>query len=48
MTVPVPIPTTDGRLFVDGLVVMNTLKADHPRLTPTGVAWQARFASCIG
>ncbi|MEV0716485.1 phosphotransferase, partial [Asanoa sp. NPDC050611] len=23
LTVPVPIPTTDGRLFVDGLVVMT-------------------------
>ena len=23
MTVPVPIPTTDGRYFADGLVVMT-------------------------
>ncbi len=30
MTVPVPIPTTDGRLFVDGLVVMRYLKGGPP------------------
>ena len=26
LTVPVPIPSTDGRLFADGLVVMTYLE----------------------
>ncbi|SCB16311.1 phosphotransferase enzyme family protein [Rhizobium hainanense] len=30
MTVPVPIPTTDGRLFVDGLVVMKYMEGRPP------------------
>lgn len=30
MTVPVPIPTTDGRLFADGLVVMKYLEGGSP------------------
>jgi Ser/Thr protein kinase RdoA (MazF antagonist) len=30
LTVPVPIPTTDGRLFVDGLVVMTYIKGSQP------------------
>ena len=30
MTVPVPIPTTDGRLFVDGLVVMEYMEGRPP------------------
>jgi Ser/Thr protein kinase RdoA (MazF antagonist) len=30
LTVPVPIPTTDGRLFVDGLVVMTHLEGGPP------------------
>jgi Ser/Thr protein kinase RdoA (MazF antagonist) len=30
LTVPVPIPTTDGRLFVDGLVVMTYLDGGPP------------------
>ena len=30
LTVPVPIPTTDGRRFVDGLVVMTHLEGDPP------------------
>jgi Ser/Thr protein kinase RdoA (MazF antagonist) len=30
MTVPVPIPTIDGRLFVDGLVVMRYLEGGPP------------------
>ncbi|WP_054312224.1 phosphotransferase [Mesorhizobium sp. 1M-11] len=30
MTVPVPIPTVDGRLFVDGLVVMRYLEGGPP------------------
>jgi Ser/Thr protein kinase RdoA (MazF antagonist) len=30
MTVPVPIPTTDGRLFADGLVVMTYLEGGPP------------------
>ncbi|WFU10537.1 phosphotransferase [Rhizobium sp. CB3090] len=33
MTVPVPIPTTDGRLFVDGLVVMKYTKGRPPETT---------------
>jgi Ser/Thr protein kinase RdoA (MazF antagonist) len=31
LTVPVPIPTLDGRLFVDGLVVMTYLEGGPPR-----------------
>lgn len=30
LTVPVPIPTADGRLFVDGLVVMTYLEGGPP------------------
>ena len=30
LTVPVPIPTTDGRLFVDGLVVMTFVAGGPP------------------
>ncbi|RJL35735.1 phosphotransferase enzyme family protein [Bailinhaonella thermotolerans] len=30
LTVPVPIPTTDGRLFADGLVVMTYLEGGPP------------------
>lgn len=30
MTVPVPIPTTGGRLFADGLVVMRYLEGEPP------------------
>ena len=30
LTVPVPIPTTDGRLFADGLVVMTHLDGGPP------------------
>ncbi|MFE0015906.1 phosphotransferase enzyme family protein [Mesorhizobium sp. NPDC059054] len=30
MTVPIPIPTVDGRLFVDGLVVMRYLEGGPP------------------
>jgi Ser/Thr protein kinase RdoA (MazF antagonist) len=30
MTVPAPIPTVDGRLFVDGLVVMTYLEGGPP------------------
>ncbi|MDP3506726.1 MAG: phosphotransferase [Candidatus Melainabacteria bacterium] len=30
LTVPVPIPTKDGRLFVDGLVVMKYLEGGPP------------------
>lgn len=31
LTVPVPIPTTDGRLFADGLVVMKFLEGGPPQ-----------------
>ncbi|ASW06399.1 phosphotransferase enzyme family protein [Rhizobium sp. 11515TR] len=37
MTVPVPIPTMDGRLFVDGLVVMKYLEGGPP---VTGADWR--------
>ena len=37
MTVPVPIPTTDGRLFVDGLVVMKYIEGGPPE---TGSDWR--------
>jgi Ser/Thr protein kinase RdoA (MazF antagonist) len=30
LTVPVPIPTTDGRLFGDGLVVMTYVEGGPP------------------
>ena len=30
LTVPVPIPTTDGRLFADGLVVMTYVDGGPP------------------
>ena len=30
LTVPVPIPTTDGRLFTDGLVVMSYIEGRSP------------------
>lgn len=30
LTVPVPIPTTDGRLFADGLVVMTYVEGGSP------------------
>ena len=30
LTVPVPIPTTDGRLYADGLVVMTYLEGGPP------------------
>ena len=48
LTVPVPIPTTDGRLFADGLVVMTYVEGGPPETEPTGVAWPTRSASCIG
>jgi Ser/Thr protein kinase RdoA (MazF antagonist) len=31
LTVPMPIPTLDGRLFVDGLVVMTYLEGGRPQ-----------------
>ncbi|MEV5503490.1 phosphotransferase [Nonomuraea fuscirosea] len=34
LTVPVPIPTTDGRLFADGLVVMTYVEGGPPE-TPS-------------
>ena len=30
LTVPVPIPTTDGRLFADGVVVMTYVEGEPP------------------
>src|SRR6201999_4024731 len=37
MAVPVPIPTTDGRHFVDGLVVMTYVEGEPPE---TGADWR--------
>src|SRR5437764_8994346 len=37
MTVPVPIPTTDGRYFADGLVVMTYVEGGPPE---TGADWR--------
>lgn len=37
MTVPVPIPTTDGRLFADGLMVMEYMEGRPPR---TAADWR--------
>jgi Ser/Thr protein kinase RdoA (MazF antagonist) len=31
LSVPAPLPTTDGRLFVDGLVVMKYLEGEMPK-----------------
>src|ERR1700730_3558404 len=36
LTVPVPIPTTDGRLFAEGLVVMTYVEGGPPE---TGADW---------
>ena len=37
LAVPVPIPTIDGRLFVDGLVVMTYVEGEPPE---TGEDWR--------
>lgn len=37
MSVPVPIPTTDGRLFADGVVVMTFMEGGPPE---TGADWR--------
>jgi Ser/Thr protein kinase RdoA (MazF antagonist) len=37
LTVPVPIPTTDGRLFADGVVVMTYLEGGPPE---TAADWR--------
>jgi len=46
MTVPVPIPTTDGRHFADGLVVMTYVEGGPPKRRPTGVASPTHSANC--
>ncbi len=48
LTVPVPIPTTDGRLFADGLVVMTYLDGGPPETQADWRRVAARSASCIG
>ena len=48
LTVPVPIATTDGRLFADGLVVMTYVEGEPPETKPTGVGWPRRCAGCTG
>jgi Ser/Thr protein kinase RdoA (MazF antagonist) len=44
LTVPVPIPTTDGRHFVDGLVVMTYVEGGPPE---TEADWR-RVADTLG
>ncbi|MFJ6324146.1 MULTISPECIES: phosphotransferase [unclassified Rhizobium] len=44
MTVPVSIPTTDGRLFADGLVVMKYMEGGSPE---TAADWR-RVADTLG
>ena len=44
LTVPVPIPTTDGRLFADGLVVMSYVEGGPPE---TEADWR-RVADMLG
>ena len=58
MTVPVPIPTTDGRHFADGLVVMTYVEGRPPenggrlasrrRHTPPASPTDARLAAAPG
>src|SRR6185369_2355304 len=43
LTVPVPIPTTDGRLFADGLMVMTHMEGGPPE---TEADWR-RVASTL-
>lgn len=43
LTVPVPIPTTDGRLFADGLLVMTYVEGEPP----TGDADWRRVADTL-
>ena len=43
LTVPVPIPTTDGRLFADGLVVMTYVEGGPPEME-SGLASGGRHA----
>ena len=40
LTVQVPIPTTDGRLFADGLVVMTYVEGGPPA-AQASAAWEA-------
>lgn len=44
LTVPMPIPTTDGRLFADGLMVMTYLEGGPPE---TEADWR-RVANTLG
>ena len=37
LTVPVPIPTIDGRLFADGMVVMTFVEGERPE---TAADWR--------
>ena len=46
LTVPLPIPTVDGRLFADGLVVIPFVEGGPPKRQPTGAAWPTRSAKC--
>ncbi len=39
MTVPVPIPTTDGRHFADGLVVMTYVEGGPRAAWGAAVCW---------
>jgi len=48
LVVPLPIPTTDGRLFTEGLTVMTYVEGGPPKPQPTGVEWPRHSASCTG
>ena len=48
MPVPVPIPTTDGRHFADGLVVMTYVEGGPPETEADWRRVAEHSASCIG
>ena len=48
LTVPVPIPTTAGRLFAEGLVVMTYVEGGPPETEADWCRSPTRSASCIG
>lgn len=48
LVVPVPIPTTDGARFADGLMVMTHVDGAPPETGPTGAASPTSSVGCIG
>ncbi len=49
LTVPMPIPTTDGRLIADGLGVMACVEGGPPETEADWRrVWPTRSAGCIG